>query len=95
MLRPPGYTKHAAAPPKKKIPAQKDTKEYDAEGSGGVLVSKKQRRTSAEVAAATLPSERTVKVRDSTRQKVQVAEEERKFQEAVSPQRFSVVGVFQ
>lgn len=80
VLKPPGYKR--PPPAKKKQPAKTEGGAEAEEGAEAVP--KKARRTSVEVAAAMLPAERTVKVRDSTRQKVQVAEEERMIQEAVS-----------
>ena len=84
-LRPPGYKR---PPPGKKQPGPsaplEEEEEKGAQAEAKEPAAKKPRRTSAEVAAATLPAERTVNVRNSTRQKVQDAEEERKVLEAVS-----------
>ena len=75
-LKPPGYKR----PPPKKKEAPAPT----VEGEDGVPAAKKVRRTSSEMAATWgIPAERTVGVRESTRQKVQDAEEGRKIQEAV------------
>ena len=92
MLRPPGYKR--PAPKRKAAEEGEEGEEEVSAGAAGAAAeaaeaaaakaAAKKRRTSAEVAAASLPAERTVKVRDSTRQRVQEAEEERKVLEAVS-----------
>lgn len=73
-LKPPGYKQQqqAKAKPEPKIDQESD-----------VPAIKKVRRSSAELAAAAVPAERTMGVRDSTRIKVAEAAEERKLQEAV------------
>lgn len=87
-IRPPGYRRPA---PKAKAAAAADegvAAAAPAEAEGAAARQKAaatKRRTSAEVAAATLPAERTVMVRESTRQRVQEAEEERKVLDAVRP----------
>jgi hypothetical protein len=72
VLKPPGYKRPAAKPPKAKAA---ETEEAEAGPSA-----KKARRTSVDVV---IPAERTVMVRQSTRQRVQDAEEERRIQESV------------
>lgn len=81
-LRPPGYKR--PPPGKKKEAAVAAPAEEGVEEEAPAP--KKARRTSSEMAAWALPAERTVGVRESTRQKVQDAEEGRKIQEAVSYQ---------
>ena len=87
-LRPPGYKR---PPPAKKPVATADTAVPESEEQEPVP--KRVRRTSSEAAAAAaaaavgVPAERTVGVRESTRQKVQEGEDERKAVEASKPRR--------
>ena len=78
VLKPPGYKR--PPPTKKSEPVLKLEGGAVAGATGASPPSKKPRRTSAEVH---VPMERTVGVRESTRQKVMEGEEERKLMEAV------------
>jgi vacuolar protein sorting-associated protein 72 len=88
-LRPPGYKR--PPPGKKQTTATEKVEDEDQEA--GPSAPKRARRTSSDAAAAAaaagVPAERTVGVRESTRQKVQEAEDERKAVEASKPRRTS------
>lgn len=81
-LRPPGYKR--PPPTKKPAPGTEAADEQEP-------APKRARRTSSDAAAAAaaaaIPAERTVGVRESTRQKVQEGEDERKAVEASKPRR--------
>lgn len=85
-LRPPGYKR----PPPGKKPATAAATEAGDDQEAGPSARKRARRTSSDAAAAAgVPAERTVGVRESTRQKVQEGEDERKAVEASKPRRAS------
>lgn len=78
-LRPPGYKR----PPAKAHAAAGEAEGEEEEEEVVVRPAPKKRRTSTEADGVLIPAERTVTVRQSTRARVEAAEEERKLQEAV------------